>query len=367
MTYPFGIELEYSDLTWQQARVGFTQRGIKGWKHDNDASHNVTGETISCVLAMGDYAIERIQEACQALEEMGATIRSNCGFHVHISNSPLQGGIDANEWTRKSIDAFEATGAYYNGDLGEPMDAVLVKDVMWRYTRMQSSHNGINSMLPRSRREFSMAERISLPRIEAATTIQELQRATNGKFSTINLLPWATYGTVEFRQAAGTLDVEKIVKWVRFLLNLIDHSERNRIERTATRTIDHTTPEQPFRNGARVGVQYTMMRSVQGGATTREIMDATGCSESRVRAAVSEIRSRVGDENVTTHTMQAQGASYGDGTDMTRYEVRTGWTETVQGGSQLMPDTRIGNPSIWANLDDSDYEFWMGRIQALDR
>ena len=62
MTYPFGIELEYSDLTWQQARVGFTQRGIKGWKHDNDASHNVTGETISCVLAMGDYAIERIQD-----------------------------------------------------------------------------------------------------------------------------------------------------------------------------------------------------------------------------------------------------------------------------------------------------------------
>ena len=109
-----------------------------------------------------------------------------------------------------------------------------------------------------------------------------------------------------------------------------------------------------------------MMRAVDG-ATTRQIMDATGCSEQRVRAAVSEIRTRVGEAAVVTHTQQANGASYGDGTDMTRYQVQSFYTETITGGAALLPDTRIGNPSIWANLDDSDYEFWMGRIQALDR
>ena len=36
---------------------------------------------------------------------------------------------------------------------------------------------------------------------------------------------------------------------------------------------------------------------------------------SRVRAAVSEIRTRVGEAAVVTHTQQANGASYGQGTD----------------------------------------------------
>ena len=367
MTYPIGLELEFSNLSPNTAARGFAEHGIKGFKFVTDASHGVTGECISVPMAYGSEAINQIQKACDALEEMGARIIVNCGYHVHVSNAPLQAGIDPDEWTAKSINHFESTGRYYNGDLCEPMDAVLVKDIMWRYTRMQSTHNGINSMLPASRRNMNMAQALLLPRIEAANTIEELRRATHGKFSTINLQPWTTHGTIEFRQAAGTLDAVKATQWVRFILNLIDHSQTNRITNTGTRTIEHTTPDQPFRNGARVGVQYDMMRSVQGGATTRDIMDATGCSESRVRAAVSEIRARIGDENVTTHTMQAQGATYGDGTDMTRYEVRTEWTETITGGAALLPDTRIGNPSIWANLDDSDYEFWMGRIQALDR
>jgi len=367
MIYPFGSELEFANLTASVAARGFIQRGIKGFKFVLDQSHGVTGECVSCPMAYGLEAINQIQKACEALEDMGATIIVNCGFHVHVSNAPLQAGIDPDEWTAKSINHFESTGGYYNGDLCEPMDAVLVKDIMWRYTRMQSTHNGINSMLPISRRNMSMAQALLLPKIEAANTIDELRRATHGKFSTINLMPWTTHGTIEFRQAAGTLDAVKVTQWVRFIMNLIDHSQTNRITNTGTRTIDHTTPDQPFRRGARVGVQYTMMRSVQGGATTRDIMDATGCSESRVRAAVSEIRTRVGDANVTTHTMQAQGATYGDGTDMTRYEVRREWQETITGGAALLPDTRIGNPSIWASLDDSDYEFWMGRIQSLDR
>ena len=44
-------------------------------------------------------------------------------------------------------------------------------------------------------------------------------------------------------------------------------------------------------------------------------------SEQRVRAAVSEIRQRVGDSAVVTHTQQSNGARYGDGTDLTRYQV----------------------------------------------
>ena len=71
-----------------------------------------------------------------------------------------------------------------------------------------------------------------------------------------------------------------------------------------------------------------MMRNDNGGVSTRDIMDATGCSEQRVRAAVTEIRQRVGESAVVTHTQQSNGASYGDGTDHTRYEVLTAFQTT---------------------------------------
>ena len=93
-------------------------------------------------------------------------------------------------------------------------------------------------------------------------------------------------------------------------------------------------------------------------------MDCTGCSEQRVRAAVSEIRTRVGQAAVITHTQQSNGASYGQGTDHTSYEVQTSWTEQTS-GTTLLPDNNIGNASIWAGLPEEAYEYWQNRILAL--
>ena len=106
-----------------------------------------------------------------------------------------------------------------------------------------------------------------------------------------------------------------------------------------------------------------MMRT-ESGATTQEIMDATGCSEQRVRAAVSEIRSRVGDAAVITSTQQANGARYGDGTNHTAYRVPRTF-ETQGSGAALLPEHRIGNASIWAGISDELFEWWHNRIQTL--
>ena len=106
-----------------------------------------------------------------------------------------------------------------------------------------------------------------------------------------------------------------------------------------------------------------MMRQ-SGGVSTRDIMDCTGCGEQRVRAAVSEIRARVGQAAVITHTQQANGASYGDGTDHTSYEVQTSYSEQTSGVA-LLPDNSIGNASIWAGIPDEAFEWWQARIVAL--
>lgn len=81
------------------------------------------------------------------------------------------------------------------------------------------------------------------------------------------------------------------------------------------------TPEQPFRRNSRIGIQYELMRQPNG-ATVKEIMEITNCGASRVRAAVSEIRSRIGHAAVITHSNLKD-------TIQTRYEIKREIDNTV--------------------------------------
>ena len=356
MTYTFGIEIETCGASIGRIKQALNNAEIRGCEVKPDGTPRVDAEIVLPPLAACDFAWDYIKKICRVLDMECASVNSSCGLHVHISNAPLNDDTTATQFCGESIDVKERTGRFF-ANHSEPMDFIAVQDIMRRYTRQQDA---VNSMFPRSRTDNRYCSPLSTRRIEQASTISEL---TFGKFTSINLQTWSR-GTIEFRQASGTIEADKIINWVKFLLNLVDHTNANRVE-NGNRTIVTDTPEQPFRRGARVGVQYTMMRS-DGGATTQQIMDATGCSEQRVRAAVSEIRSRVGDAAVVTNTQQANGASYGDGTAHTSYTVLFSF-ETTTDGATLLPAHRIGNPSIWAGLSDELFEWWHNRVLTLTR
>ena len=356
MTYTFGIEIETSGANIPTIERAFDRAEIRGCDVKPDGTPRVDAEIVLPPLAACDFAFDYIKKICRVLSDVGANVNSSCGLHVHIGNAPLIESANATRFCGDSIRVKSETGRFVVGQyFQEPMDFIAVQDIMRRYTRQQDA---VNSMFPRSRTDNRYCSPLSTRRIENASNISEL---TFGKFTTINLQTWAR-GTIEFRQASGTIEADKIINWVKFLLNLVEHTNVNRVE-NGNRTIVTDTPEQPFRRGARVGVQYSMMRT-DGGATTQEIMDATGCSEQRVRAAVSEIRSRVGDAAVVTNTQQANGARYGDGTHHTSYTVLFSF-ETQGSGAQLLPENRRGVESIWANVDDDLFEWWQNRITAL--
>ena len=356
MTYTVGLEMETHGVAITRVQNAIDRAGIRGVTVKPDGTPNVDAEIVLPPLGNHPIAYDYIRDVCRVLENLGCQINRSCGLHVHISNAPLT-GTNAADYTGASIAEFHHTGNYLASH-GEPLDAVIVKDIMQRYERQQDT---INTMLARSRTQNRYCAPLNAAKIANATTIQELN---HGKFFAINLATWSR-GTIEFRQHGGTIDAIKIWNWVQFLINLVDHTVQNRVE-TGTRTIVQDTPVDPFRRNSRVGVQYTMMRNGNGGVTTREIMDATGCSEQRVRASVSDIRARVGDGAVITHTQQANGGSYGDGTDLTRYEVLTSF-QTTDGGVQLRSDDTIGIPSIWAGTSDDLFEWWQDRIEALAR
>jgi len=363
MTYQLtgGFEIETHGVAIPIIKQAFRANGILGCRVVPDGTPTVDAEIVTPVYANSQTAREHLISICNVLAQLGCRVNSKCGLHIHIGNAPLNDNVTPAQFTGTSIAYSERTGGYHT-DHADPFDAVIVKDIMVRYTRMQTSRNGINACLPESRRSNRMCQVLDLNTLERAdTTITDLKAATHGKFSSINLQTWSN-GTIEFRQHSGTIEADKIWAWFQFLLNLVTHTLENRVT-SGSRAIVRDTPETPFRNGSRVGVQYTMMR-VAGGVSTRDIMDCTGCSEQRVRAAVSEIRARVGEAAVITHTQQANGASYGSGTDHTSYEVQTTFTEHTSGVT-LMPDNSIGNASIWAGIPDEAFEWWQARIVAL--
>jgi len=357
MTHSFGIEIETSGASIAAIKREFSNRGIKGCDVKPDGTPAVDAEIVLPPLADCQVAFEYLESVCAAIAATGATVNRSCGLHVHISNAPLAEGSNPATFTGDSISTKERTGRYLSRH-GDPLDAVAVKDIMLRYTAQQDT---VDSMLPPSRRGNRYCMPLNARVIEQANDLNELTRATHGKFSTINLTTWSR-GTIEFRQHSGTIEAVKIWNWAQFILNLVNWTTVERVT-SGARTIVTDTPLQPFRGGSRVGVQYTMMRNLRG-ATTREIMDATGCSEQRVRAAVSEIRTRVGDAAVVTHTQQSNGARYGDGTDLTRYQVLM-QVETQSSGATLRPENRRGMASVWAGLSDELFEYWNTRIIEL--
>jgi len=108
---------------------------------------------------------------------------------------------------------------------------------------------------------------------------------------------------------------------------------------------------------------------VAGGCTTRDIMMITGCSEGSVRQGATLIRDRLETNgfprsSVITHDQISNGHQYGDGTDLSGYEIAM--EVTVQGtGAALMSENSIGNASIWAGVSDQQYTWWQDRIVAL--
>jgi len=357
----FGLEVETYGRNKELVNRALIDNDIKGCIVKPDGTPNVDCEIVLPPLAPCDFAFDYIKKVCRVLEDIGCRINRQCGLHVHISNAQTLHANPTN-LSASSIQHTERTGRFIGGSefFNDPMDAVAVKDIMVRYANSQAT---INSMFPRSRTNNRYCSTMHLDRLNSARTIEQLRDATVGKFSVINLNHWQN-GTIEFRQASGTIEADKMIKWVLFLINLVHHTVENRIENgSSSETI--LTPEQVFRSGSRIGLIYSMCRS-NGGANVTDLMNATGTSAINIRARISEIRARLSDDAVVTHTMQANGNSYGDGQDLARYEILSEY-QTQSTGARLMPANRIGLESVWACLPDDLFEWWQNRITELSR
>jgi hypothetical protein len=369
------VNLRDSDCTsLEQVAQSYRNSGLTGATFVYDGSNGVDVEMVMAPMLLNQQGKETLKRHLQFLSGLGIcdnnpnSIHIGCGLHIHVSNAFLKDGINETHLVADFAQA-QRTGASYDPikerSLKEPMTTVAVIDILNRYRDNQAK---FNSMFPRSRTNYTYARPI-LEGTIAGDTVQELaNRFTVGKYSVVNLETWRRKGTIEFRQAAGTLNFDKIWNWAQHVVTLVNHSCVNRIGFIQEQT--ETPVEAPFRSQHERNAMCYLMARRDGGVSTVELMDATGCNDRNIRQAFSAIRDRMAqrgyDRNgaVIQHDQMSNGHQYGSGTHLNGYEIPM--TISIdEMSTELMAENVIGNPSIWAEISDELFTWWQSRIAQL--
>jgi hypothetical protein len=227
----FGVEIEFKDLSREQAcRVveevtaqdhvpmleyhgrtcqccGRRVSGFTKWKVERDGSVSVGsygGEVITPILR-GEEGLEQLRAVMRALREAGATVDRSCGMHVHVSVQDLSNSARAElvrQWYRHH-DTFDRFIAKYRTKQGYD----------------EGDGASYRSFCPRaSHHEWD----------DQASAMERSGRfGYTDKYRSLNLTPYAKYGTLEFRGHQGSLNGRKASNWVRLLVGFIDAISEN--------------------------------------------------------------------------------------------------------------------------------------------
>lgn len=290
----FGVEIEFvsrhsmdyvaSTLTSYGVKTeqrGYTHSVISNWKIVPDRS--VTGtngrrgmELVSPILE-GTDGLFQLYKACWVLTHvLKASVNKSCGLHVHHNCAGMKA------WQ------IAATVLFYD-------DHAPVMDVFLAPSRRDGRNGYCRRLDNTSKTRFAQ---------------MILNNTNNESFSywdryrSVNVVAFALYGTLEFRQHHGTIDPARIASWIIFTRQIISYTQsegyitrlRNNVDGflaaqrsdsyydTATRTVTGTYPT----------VKTLLEATIQDKATRRMMMArATALSKKGTATEVQQCATRL--------------------------------------------------------------------------
>jgi hypothetical protein len=183
-----GIPLNATNLSTRR-HIGYrSTTGSSGkWALKSDSSVDGEGLELVSPLLQGEDGFAQLERVCAALSEVGATVSSRCGLHVHHDFRNLSATT-----TVKQVVAFVER------------QSIIEKLVA-----------------PSRRADSSWAQ--AYCKQWGTQALQSLRAITNlssmsylGPRGFINVQSYAVHGSVEVRAHAGTISYKKIAAWVRF-------------------------------------------------------------------------------------------------------------------------------------------------------
>ncbi len=217
-TRSFGVEFEAYGVTQQKLKTELERLGIaveiegynhttrEHWKIVSDASlsGSNTFELVSPVLH-GEAGLEQVAKVCKALKKCNALINKSCGMHIHFG---------ANDFNLTQWKNLYKNYLNYEGVID---------------SFMPMSRRGNENQYCRSLMHHFRSERDAFAAIDSANNVKQISQKVSGssRYFKINAESFFRHGTVEFRQHAGTIEIDKVLNWVKFLNNLIEFSKSN--------------------------------------------------------------------------------------------------------------------------------------------
>lgn len=205
----FGIEIEcmlpgnVSRATLAQAidragvpcyDAGYSHQRTASWKIVSDGSlSGGNGMELVSPPMQGEASLQAIATVCRVLNEKGATVNRSCGLHVHVDGAGL------------TAPAMRKLAAIYI-----------------------ENENIIDSFMPMSRRGSANTycgslNRTNMAALAVARNASEISHAIahGNRYVKLNYTSFLRHGTVEFRHHSGTVDADKIIKWLTVCLRLV--------------------------------------------------------------------------------------------------------------------------------------------------
>lgn len=176
--------------------AGYNHTTLRTWKIVSDASLRPGPNQAGFELVSppsNENHLGQITKVCEVLTALGATVNKSCGLHVHVTARD------------KDLKALKRLAALYAEH--EP----AIDTIMPPSRRGRANSQYCNTLVT--------ADHAALA---AATDVAGIMRAVApGKFYKVNYSVYYRQGTVEFRHHSGTVDANKIIKWIKFVNALV--------------------------------------------------------------------------------------------------------------------------------------------------
>lgn len=280
----YGVEIECfapHGLTREQCARDLTAIGIPAVSESYAAAHSV-GATwkITTDGSLGDYTrgfeikspplageagFATIQRVSDYMRSKGFNVSKSCGLHVHVDiRRPAF-----------PIEAMRRLAMLYVEN--EPLI-----DTTMPPSRRNSANTYARSVRMVSLQALSTARDLNsicdlMAGVSRGTTTTSRRRrlpvqSYGRKFFKLNFNPYNTYGTVEFRHHAGTIEGGKINKWVMACLRMVHKAATTP---TAQVVADVSRTMAIARRGSKRAQVVEMLKRSEG-CTTGEVLAATG-------------------------------------------------------------------------------------------
>lgn len=249
--YTYGIELEFYypenigtySVGREEIAKKITNAGIPSFAKNYDNQHKVcdfwkvttdgslnerTGAEIVSPVLRGKEGIEKLLKVLKVLNQLGCTVNSTCGMHLHV-------GLDSNI---NNLSLFKNLVRFYQ-EYEEVIDTFMLP------SRRASNNNYINTLKHLNKRALF-----------EATSINEIRRLMGfNRYLKLNIEPFWRQGTVEFRHHSGTLSATKIISWMNVCMSIVQKAETEELDKISKYKIYENSSQQY------IGQKYTMQET----------------------------------------------------------------------------------------------------------